>query len=118
MATKQRFFHATRMQNIPGIQKEGLKAIWDFVYLTDSLESAQRWMGWRIKAMGDSVFAVVEVEADPAKLQEGTDHSPMMVNIFGVGKSFTTDAVPKSRVKKIHYFQFNTVDIGIQSKKK
>ncbi len=100
-----RYFHATRTQNVPAIKKEGLKPIWDYVYLTDSLESATRWMGFRFKAQGDTTMAVIEVEADPKELQEGTDHSPLMQKIFGAGASFTSEkAIPKSRIKKVHYY--------------
>ena len=103
---KQRFFHATSVKNIDSILKEGLKPIWDFVYLTDSLESAQRWMGFRFKAMGDPIFAIVEVEMDPKDLGEGTDHSPLMEQMFGVGKSLISEKrIPKSKIKKIHHIQ-------------
>lgn len=100
-----RYFHATRMANVDSIRKEGLKPVWDFVYLTDSKESALRWMGFRAKAMGDRVLAVVEVEANPKSLQEGSDHSPLMQMIFGAGRSLISEKrIPKSRIKRIHYF--------------
>lgn len=103
-----RYFHATTIKNSTSIQNEGLKPIWDFVYLTDSIESAQRWMGFRFKAMGEEAFAIVEVEMKPEELSEGTDHSPMMEKIFGVGKSLISKKkIAKSRIKRIHYFKFN-----------
>lgn len=103
-----RYYHATRAANVASIQREGLKPVWDYVYLTDSLDSALRWMGFRFQAMGDNTMAVIEVEMDPAKLGEGTDHSPLMQSLFGAGKSFVSEKrIPKSRIKKIHYYQFN-----------
>lgn len=105
--SKQRYFHATSLKNITQIQIEGLKPIWDYVYLTDSLESAQRWMGFRFKAQGEAGFAVVEVEMDPKELGEGTDHSPLMQQLFGAGKSLISEKrIPKTRIKKVHYFEF------------
>lgn len=104
--SKQSFFHATSTKNVAAIKKEGLKPIWDFVYLTDSIESAQRWMGFRFQAQGEKSFAIVEVEMDPKELEEGTDHSPLMVKLFGVGKSLVTDKiVPPKSIKEIHYFE-------------
>lgn len=103
-----RFFHATRVANVGPIKREGLKPIWDYVYLTDNLESALRWMGFRFQAMGDSVMAVIEVEADPKTLEEGTDHSPLMQSLFGAGRSYISEKpIPKSRIKKVHYYGFN-----------
>ena len=101
-----RYFHATRISNVNSIKKEGLKPIWDYVYLTDSIESAFNWMGFRLKAMGESNIAIVEVEADPKNLEKGFDHSPLMQTIFGAGESFISEVtIPKSRIKKIHYFK-------------
>ena len=103
-----RFFHATRINYVPEIQQKGLKPIWDYVYLTDSLESAINWMGFRFQIMGDSGLAVIEVEADPRSLEEGQDHHPIMHHIFGAGNSYISHkGIPKSRIKKVHYFKFN-----------
>lgn len=104
-----RFFHATRVDYVDSIQQEGLKPIWDYVYLTDSLESAVRWMGFRLKAIGDTHLAVVEVEVDAKNLEQGTDHSPLMNLIFGVGMSYISHKpIAKSRIKKIHYFDLTS----------
>ena len=101
-----RFFHATSIENVQSIREKGLIAKYGEVYLTDSLDSACRWMGFRLKAIGQDIMAVIEVEADETKLIEGCDHSPMMVQLFGVGKSLVSEkSIPKSRVKKIHYFK-------------
>ena len=103
-----RYFHATRVANVGAIKKEGLKPVWDFVYLTDSLDSALRWMGFRIKAAGDNVMAVIEVEAEEKDLQEGMDHSPLMQQIFGCGRSLISEKrIPKSRIKKVHYYSLD-----------
>ena len=100
-----RFFHATAIKNIDSIKKEGLKPIWDYVYLTDSLESATRWMGFRFKAQGESTFAVIEIEFDPKKLKPGMDHSPIMQQLFGCGESLTYDkTIPSKNIIEIHLY--------------
>ena len=101
-----RLYHATRIENVASIKEQGLKAMFEGVYLTDSLDSACRWMGFRLRAMGEESLAVIEVEVDETKLEEGTDHSPFMVQMFGVGKSLVSPkSIPKSRIKKVHYFK-------------
>jgi hypothetical protein len=103
-----RLYHATSIENVDSIRKEGLKVFWEGVYLTDSIESALRWMGFRLRAMGKSHIAVIEVEVDETKLEEGTDHSPFMVQFFGVGKSLlSTKPIPKSRIKRVHYYDIS-----------
>lgn len=104
-----RLFHATRTSNIPSIQEKGLLPMFGEVYLTDSIESAHRWMGFRFAAMGEKTFSVVEVEVDEKSLIEGTDHSPLMVALFGVGKSLVSEKrIPKSRIRKIHHFKIGS----------
>lgn len=105
---KIRLFHATRMDNVPSILAKGLISKWEGVYLTDSLESALRWMGWRFQAMGERFMAVIEVEVDETKLIEGTDHSPLMVTMFGVGKSLVSPKrIPPSAIKEVHRYEIN-----------
>jgi hypothetical protein len=105
---KTRLFHATRIGNVPSILAEGLISKWEGVYLTDSLESALRWMGWRFQAMGEEFMAIIEVEVDETKLIEGTDHSPMMVTLFGVGKSLVSPKrIPPSAIKEVHKYELN-----------
>jgi hypothetical protein len=104
-----RLFHATRTSNIPSIQEKGLLPMFGEVYLTDSIESAHRWMGFRFAAMEEKTFSVVEVEVDEKSLIEGTDHSPFMVALFGVGKSLVSEKrIPKSRIRKIHHFKIGS----------
>ena len=100
-----RLYHATRTTNVPSIQKEGIKPIWDFVYLTDSLDSALRWMGFRFNAMGDETMAIIEVDVDEKELDEGVDHSPIMVKLFGVGKSLVSEkTITPDQIKETHYY--------------
>ena len=100
-----RLYHATLTTNVPSIQKEGIKPIWDFVYLTDSLDSALRWMGFRFNAMGDETMAIIEVDVDEKELDEGVDHSPIMVKLFGVGKSLVSEkTITPDQIKEIHYY--------------
>lgn len=99
-----RYFHGTSVQNIPGIEKEGLKPIWDYVYLTDSMQSAINWMGFRLTAGGQHKMAIIEVEMDGRKLRPGNDHHPIFQQIFGAGKSLISPKViPPSSIVKIHY---------------
>ena len=106
MAKKVKLYHATDADNLGRILMEGLIAKWEGVYLTDSAESAARWIGFRLRITGEEEMAVVEVDVDETKLEEGTDHSPLMVMMFGVGRSLlSVKPIPKSRVKKVHYFK-------------
>jgi hypothetical protein len=101
-----RLYHATSAKNIESIQKKGLVSQFEGVYLTDSIESAQRWIGFRLRAQGETLLAVVEVEVDETKLEEGTDHSPLMVQLFGVGKSFLSPKnIPAKKIIEIHLFK-------------
>jgi hypothetical protein len=101
-----RLYHATSANNIESIRKKGLVSRFEGVYLTDSIESAQRWIGFRLRAQGETLLAVVEVEVDETKLEEGTDHSPLMVQLFGVGKSFLSPKnIPAKKIIEIHLFK-------------
>lgn len=101
-----RLYHATSIKNVDSIKSQGLKVMWEGVYLTDSIESATRWIGFRLAASGENTMAVIEVEVSDKHLVEGNDHSPFMEKIFGVGKSILSlKPIPKSRIKKIHYFK-------------
>ncbi len=103
-----RAFHATSVSNVPSIKKDGLIIKWDYVYLTDSIDSALRWIGFRLQATGEKTIAVIEVEVDEEKLEEGMDHSPMMVKLFGVGKSWTSsEPIPASSIKEVHIYAIN-----------
>jgi hypothetical protein len=65
-------------------------------------------MGFRLAAMGEPQMIVVEVEVEEKGLVEGCDHSPLMVQIFGVGKSLVSPkTIPPSKIKEIHYYQLN-----------
>jgi hypothetical protein len=103
-----RAYHATSVNNVPSIQKDGLIIKWDYVYLTDSIDSALRWIGFRLQATGENTIAVIEVEVDETKLEEGMDHSPMMVSLFGVGKSWTSsEPIPATSIKEVHLYMLN-----------
>ena len=105
---KVRLFHATSARNAESIMEKGLLPIWEGVYLTDTAESAARWIGLRLAAMGEPQMIVVEVEVEKKGLVEGCDHSPLMVQIFGVGKSLVSPkTIPPSKIKGIEYYQLN-----------
>ena len=108
MATRKklRLFHATSVENVDSILAQGLLAKWEGVYLTDSAESAARWMGFRFAAMGVNKFAVIEVEVSGRGLVEGIDHSPLMHTLFGAGKSILSPKpIPPSAIREVHYFE-------------
>lgn len=103
-----RVFHATSVKNLDSIKESGLQSRFEGVYFTDSLDSACRWIGFRLKAVGERVIAVAEVEMRESELQPGTDHSELMVKIFGVGASYLGPRkVAKSRIKRWHFFQIS-----------
>ena len=105
---KVRLFHATSAKNEESILEKGLVSKWEGVYLTDSAESAARWIGFRLAAMGEPLMIVVEVEVDDRTLVEGCDHSPIMVQLFGVGKSLLSQKnIPPSKIKSISHYQLN-----------
>lgn len=108
-----RLFHGTSINNVESIKKEGLKAVWEGVYLTDSIESATRWVGFRLATQGEKYVAVIEVEVKMDKnLVEGNDHSQFMVDIFGVGKSLLSlKSIPKSRIVNVFYYKIGGGDI-------
>lgn len=103
---KVRLFHATSAKNAESIKKFGLLSKWEGVYLTDSAESATRWMGFRLAAMGEELMIVVEVEVEEKTLVEGDDHSPLIVQLFGVGKSLLSPkTIGPKKIKRINYYQ-------------
>ena len=102
-----RAFHGTSVKNVDSIREKGLIAKYDGVYLTDSEESALRWTGFRLRAMDESKIAVVEVEVDEEDLEEGVDHSPMMVQMFGVGKSLVSlESIPPEKIINVNLYEF------------
>jgi hypothetical protein len=101
-------FHATSAKHEQSILEKGLLSKWEGVYLTDSAESAARWIGFRLRAQGEDRMIVVEVEVNNKDLVEGCDHSPLMVQIFGVGKSLLHEKpVPPDAIKRIHHYELN-----------
>ncbi len=107
-----KLFHATSTKNIDSIMAEGLKTRWEGIYFTDSAESACRWIGFRLAAVGEDTVAVVEVDIPKGWVIEGSDHSPLMQQIFGCGESFlcTKKRVPQTRIKEVHYFKMKGND--------
>lgn len=104
-AKLKRFFHATRTQNVDSILAEGILAKYGEVYVTDSIDSALRWMGFRFQAMGDPTMAIIEIEMDEKKLVDGTDHSPLMQKVFGCGRSLvSTSPILVERIVTVHYY--------------
>jgi hypothetical protein len=101
-----RAFHGTDYDNIGSILKQGLISKFDGVYLTDSKESAARWIGFRLRAVGKTRMAIIEVEVPEDGLEEGIDHSPMMVKLFGVGKSILSpENIPSTAIRNVYECQ-------------
>jgi len=102
---KVRLFHGTAHENIESIKEKGILAKFGEVYLTNSVDSACRWTGMRLQPGGK--LAVIEVEVEEDELEEGIDHSPMMVTFFGVGKSIVTpNPIPPENIIEIHEFRY------------
>jgi len=96
-----RLFHVTKIENVPGILKDGLKKHLDGIYLSDSIKGAALW---KAVQMQNQTVAVVEVEVDECGIREGEDHSPEMQAVFGAGKSFVcTKKIPTKSVIRIHF---------------
>jgi len=96
-----RLFHATKIENVPDILKDGLKKHLDGVYLSDSIKGASLW---KAAQMQNQTVAVVEVEVDEHAIRDGEDHSPEMQTVFGAGKSFvSTKKIPSKSIKQIHF---------------
>ena len=97
-----KLYHGTSVKNVESIMEKGLLKKFEGVYLTDSKDSAVKWIGFRLKAMGEDQVAVVEVEVSPNSLIEGNDHSPLMQIIFGTGNSLlSTKTIAPSKIKSI-----------------
>ena len=95
-------YHATSIKNIKSIKKKGLLSMWEGVYLTNSKESAIRWIGFRLRCVGEEEIAIIEVDVSPNSVVEGNDHSPLMESIFGVGKSLLSPkSIPPSKIISI-----------------
>jgi len=85
------FFVTQRFSNAVWIQNEEPQE-----------RTAIKWMGFRLKAMGEAEVAIIEVNISLKNLEEGMDHSPLMELIFGVGKSLVSPkAIPPSKIKNI-----------------
>ena len=101
-------YHATDGDNEESILKKGILTSFEGVYLTDSEESATRWISFRLKTRGKPKMSVFKVEVEESLLEEGTDHSPMMVQIFGVGKSFVYPKnIPPTSIKEVAQYEIN-----------
>jgi hypothetical protein len=103
----KKLYHGTSVKNVESILAEGLKmsTFEQAVYLTDSAESASRWTGFKLSAMGEDTLAVIEVLVSEDKLSPGCDHSPMMHSIFGAGESILHegDIKPKCILNVIYF---------------
>lgn len=79
-----KLFHATKLENVPSVLKDGLKCSLDGVYLSDTIEGAARWKaGFAEKSL---TVAVIEVIVDKRTIRKGKDHSPLMQEKVWRGK--------------------------------
>lgn len=100
-------YHGTSVKNVTSILEKGLqRSVFEqAVYLTDSAESAARWTGFKLSAIGEDTLAVIEVHVDESKLSPGIDHSPMMQAIFGCGESILHEGdIPSNQILNVIYF--------------
>jgi hypothetical protein len=96
-----RLFHVTKIENVPGILKNGLKTNLDGIYLSDSIAGAALW---KAVQMQNQTVAVVEVDVDKRAIRVGKDHSPEIQAMLGAGKSFvSTKNIPSKSVIRIHF---------------
>jgi len=107
---KRKLYHATDAANLRSILEKGLISHWEGVYLTNSSESAARWMGFRLAAMGRPKMVVIEVEVPARGLKQGTDHSPIMEQLFGVGKSILSPkSIPAEAILGVEFINLNPI---------
>lgn len=96
-----KLFHATKVENVPDILKDGLKSRGEGIYLSDSIAGAARWKAATMQGMP---IAIVEVEVDARTVRDGNDHSPAMQKLFGAGKSlWSSKNIPSESVIRIHF---------------
>lgn len=101
-----KLYHGTHIDNVSSIIEKGLLNKFEGVYLTDSAESAARWVGFRMAAQNCEKMVVIEVDLDKDSVVEGFDHSPMMEKIFGVGKSLLHEGdIDPEKITDIIYFE-------------
>ena len=115
---KKVYYHGTSFDNVDSINENGLISQFEGIYLTDSVDSACRWIGFRLKALDPNpIVAVVAVEMFEDELIPGTDHSPMMAKLFGVGASFLgPQKINKSRIKGWDFFKIRSAPAGTSAK--
>jgi hypothetical protein len=102
---KKILYHATAMTNLGSILDKGLLKGYDGgVYLTESVDSAFKWMGFRIAGRDDLVVI---------KVEPGCDHSPIMQQIFGCGESyFYPFDIPSSKLKDFIKFETKNHEVN------
>jgi hypothetical protein len=104
---KKTLYHGTSVKNVDSILETGLKqsVFEQAVYLTESAESAARWTGFKLSAMGEDTLAVIEVIVDEDRLSPGMDHSPLMQSMFGAGESILHEGdIKPSDILNVIYF--------------
>lgn len=105
-----KLYHGTSVNNVESILKTGLhgSVFEQAVYLTDSAESAARWIGFRLAAIGEPELAVIEVDVNEDTLSPGVDHSPAMQAIFGCGESLLHEGdIAPDKITQVLYFKRN-----------
>jgi len=99
---KKKYYHGTRKENLTSIMDKGLLSKFEGVYLTNSVDSASRWMIPRLLASDVGKLIVIEVTIDSDSVVEGCDHSEMMVKLFGVGESWLSiDNIPSDKITNV-----------------
>lgn len=108
---KVTLYHGTSVNNLNSIMEQGIKQMFEGVYLTDSAESAARWCGFKLAMIGEKRVAVIEVEVDDDNIEPGMDHSPMMHTMFGVGESFLHHGdVTKDKLREEYIYEVQSVN--------
>ena len=108
---KKKYYHGTRKENLASIMDKGLISKFEGVYLTNSVESAARWMLPRLLPSDSNTIIVIEVTIDSDFVVEGCDHSEMMVKLFGVGESWLSeDDISSDKITNIF-----DVELGLKT---
>jgi len=101
-------YHGTEVKNLVSIQKSGIKPNFGEVYLTDSKESAVKWLALRSREKNE--VAVITVAVDETKLEPGMDHSQFMLNLTG-GESFVyPEMILPEAIIETEVFEYNIAE--------
>jgi hypothetical protein len=94
-----RLYHATPIENLGSILKEGIKPSFGLVYASTDKDTAAKWISFT--RMWSKEIVVIAFDKNESEIELGNDHSPMMLKLIGAnpeGASYTCDAVAPEEI--------------------